>query len=405
VNQRLRQTRRAEVPACNPFGRCAIFLRRIRLFSLFGFDINVDASWLFLALLIAWTLAGAVFPALVPGLTPVAYWTMGIVAALGLAASIVIHETAHCLVARHYGMPIRGITLFIFGGVAEMTVEPNRPRDELLMAAAGPAASLALSVSLFVLSGAATALSLPVWLTAELAYLGTINGVLAIFNLVPAFPLDGGRMLRAAIWSWSGNFDKASRIAVISGDVFGIFLIVLGVIDVLQGNIVGGIWRFLIGLFLRDAAATTESETFARRLLGGMPVARVMNPRPIAVEAAIPIDRLIEDYVYHYHHRWFPVVRDGVVVGTVSTQEAARVPRPSWQTTSVHSIMLPLSADTVVTPETSALTALTQMRRTGQSRLVVARDGDLAGILSSRDLIAVIAFEMEMRRGRKGEAP
>ncbi len=377
-----------------------MFLHRVKLFSLFGFEISVDASWLLLAALIAWTLAATLFPSLTPGLTTGTYWAMGVLAAVGLFFSIVFHETAHSLVARHYGMPIRGITLFIFGGVAEMTAEPSRPRDELLMAAAGPAASLLLAAVLFLLFKGVVAADGPAAIAGVLWYLALINFVLALFNLVPAFPLDGGRMFRAALWWWRGDLDWATRIAAGAGNLFGALLIVLGLIGVVQGDFIGGMWYFLIGMFLRGAASASYGETLTRRLLTDIPVTRIMNPEPVTVAPGLSVQSFIDDYVYRYHHRWFPVVDDGTVAGTVETQQAAAVYRTQWQTLPVARIMRPLSRDDAVTPETNAFAALTQMRRTGHSRLVVLRHGALLGILSSRDLLQVLSLEQEMR-GRK----
>jgi Zn-dependent protease/predicted transcriptional regulator len=386
-------------------GRCAIFLHRFRLFSLFGFEVSIDASWFLLAVLISWTLAGTVFPSVTPGLTTASYWLMAVLATGGLLMSIVFHETAHSLVARHYGMPIRGITLFIFGGVAEMTTEPSRPRDELLMAAAGPAASLLLAIILFLLFAGVVAWDGPASIATVFWYLALINFVLAVFNLVPAFPLDGGRMFRAALWSWRGDLDWATRIAAGAGSLFGTLLIVLGLIGVLQGDFIGGMWRFLIGMFLRGAASASYGETLARRILTDIPVTRVMNPDPIAVAPELSVQAFIDDYVYRFHHRWFPVVDNGMVVGSITTKQAATVDRSDWLAVPVGRIMRPLSRDDAVTPETTAFTALTQMRSTGQSRLMVLRNGALLGILSSRDLLEVLSLEQELhqRRGRAAD--
>jgi len=377
-----------------------IFLYRIKLFSVFGFQVSVDASWLLLAALITWTLAGAVFPHLAPRLSTASYWAMSALATIGLLLSIVFHETAHSLVARHYGMPIRGITLFIFGGVAEMTAEPGRPRDELLMAAAGPAASLLLATILFLLftgvvaSGGSTSVGGVLW------YLALLNFMLAVFNLVPAFPLDGGRIFRAVLWSWRGDLDWATRIAASGGNMFGIVLIVFGLIGVLQGDFIGGMWRFLIGMFLRGAASASYSETLARRLLTDIPVARLMNRDPIVVTSDLSVQHFIDDYVYCYHHLWFPVMQDNTVVGSVDTHQIAALDRTIWPTVPIRRVMRPLSRDDTVTPEVSAFAALMQMRRTGRSRLMVLYDGTLFGIVSSRDLLNVLSLERELHQNK-----
>lgn len=380
-----------------------MFLYRVKLLSLFGFDVYVDASWLLLAALISWTLAGSVFPDFVPGLTTGTYWAMGILATIGLFFSIVFHEMAHALVARQYGMPIRGITLFIFGGVAEMTAEPSRPRDEFLMAAAGPASSLVLAVILYVLFRAVAAGDNAPAVAGVLSYLALLNLVLAVFNLLPAFPLDGGRMFRAVLWWWRDDYDWATRVAAGAGSLFGTLLIVLGLINVLQGDFVGGMWRFLIGMFLRGAASASYGDTLARRVLTRIPVTQVMNPDPITVAPGVSVQALIDDYVYRYHHRWFPVVDGGTVLGTVATQQAAAVDRTLWSTSPVRRIMRPLSPDDTVTSDTNAFVALAQMRRTGHSRLMVLSHGALAGILSSRDLLEVLSLEQELHgRGTRG---
>ncbi len=363
---------------------------------------NLDASWLLLAVLIAWTLASGVFPGLTPGLPHSTYWAMGVASTIGLLLSIVFHEMSHSLVARHYGLPIRGITLFIFGGVAEMTSEPARPRDELLMAAAGPAASFVLSglfLGAFALVGSANG---PPAVGGVLWYLGLLNGVLAIFNLIPAFPLDGGRVLRAALWGWRGDYLWATRIAAGAGNFFGIVLIALGLLEIVQGDFVGGIWRFLIGMFLRGAAAASSGEANARSRLRRIPVGRVMNPNPQTVPPELSIEEFINEYVYRHHHRWFPVTRDGEVLGTVETRRAAVIDRAQWPTVPIVRIMQPLSRDDTVSPETDAFAALEQMRRTGHSRLVVMQQQCLRGVLSSRDLLDILSFDQELGRQPAG---
>lgn len=373
-----------------------MFTRRIRLFSLFGFDVWVDASWLLLAALISWTLAVAVFPEIAPNLAPGTYWWMAAVATIGLLLSIVLHEASHSLVARRYGISIRGITLFIFGGVAEMDSEPPSPKGELLMAAAGPAASFVIAAALFVAVAAAGALNAPDSILATLWYLGFINGVLALFNLVPAFPLDGGRILRAALWMWRGDLLWGTRIAAGAGDLFGIVLIVLGVLDVMAGDFVSGMWRFLIGVFIRGAAAASYQETMARTAFAGVPVLGVMTPSPIAVPPDTSVADFVEHFVYRHHHRTFPVTQQGLLVGSVGTEEAAKVDRSAWPTTPVAEIVAPCQPDDVVEPQADALAALGRMRRGGRSRLWVVDDGRLVGVLSLRDMLELLSAKLEL---------
>lgn len=329
-------------------------------------------------------------------------------ATIGLLISIVFHETAHSLVARHYDIPIRGITLFIFGGVAEMTGEPRRPRDELLMAAAGPAASLLLAAIFHALLLGVTAWASLVAVAGVLRYLALINFILALFNLVPAFPLDGGRIFRAALWSWRGDLVWATRIAAGAGNLFGALLILLGLIAILQGHFVDGMWRFLIGMFLRGAASANYGEAVTRKVLADIPVGRIMTRDPIAVASDVSVQMFIDDYVYRYHHRWFPVVDDGTVMGSVSMRQAESVDRALWPVVPLGQIMRPFSPDDAVEPDTDAFTTLTQMRRSGQRRLMVLHDGSLFGMVSSRDLLDALSIEQELHSFKsppKGSPP
>lgn len=382
----------------------SIFSRRIRLLTLFGFDVWIDASWVLLAVLVTWTLATAVFPALTPQLTPAIYWWMAAVAAIGLFFSIILHEMAHALVARRYDTPVRGVTLFIFGGVAEMESEPASPKGEFLMAAAGPTASLLIAALSFLSMVIAAAADTPDAVLGTLWYLGFVNGMLALFNLVPAFPLDGGRVLRAALWLWRGDLSWATWIAARAGSLFGLVLIGLGVFGVVTGDFIGGMWRFLIGLFLMNAAEAGYGEVVARAALAGVPVARIMSRNPIAVTPETSVAAFIDDFVYGRHHRSFPVTRNGVLVGCVGTEQAAQLDRAAWASTPVAAIMIACTASDTIAPETAAVAALTQMQRGGRGRLWVVEDGRLVGVLTLHDMLELLAAKREMAGGRRNES-
>jgi Zn-dependent protease/predicted transcriptional regulator len=373
-----------------------VFSHRVRLFGLFGIDIRVDASWLLLAVLVWWTLASGILPQVTPGLAAETYWWMGVAGAAGLFASIIFHEMAHAMVARHYGIAIRGITLFIFGGVAEMETEPKSPRGELLMALAGPVASLALGAGLSALAGLAAAVPAA---AGVVRYLALINVVLAVFNLVPAFPLDGGRVLRAALWAWRGDILWASRIAAASGNIFGILLIVLGVLGIVRGDFVGGMWQFLIGMFLRGAAESSYEQTVARQTFGSTAVADIMTPDPVGVPPEASVAEFVEDYVYRHHHRIFPVVRQGVLVGQVGTRQAAALERARWAATAVAGIMLPIAAEDRIAAGADALDALGRMQRAGRSRLFVVAGERLVGVVTLRDLMELLSARLELGAG------
>ena len=240
-----------------------MFLHRIKIVTLAGFTVWIDASWLILAALLTWTLALGVFPTLVPHLSRAAYWWMGVGGAIGLFISIVLHELSHALVARRYDMPIAGITLFIFGGVAELHHEPTSAKAEFLMAVAGPITSIVLGTIVIAIAivGEST---LPRPVIGVIDYIGQLNWILAIFNLVPGFPLDGGRILRAALWGWKKDFARATRIAAGTGQFFGLALILLGGWQFVTANFVDGTWLFFIGLFLHGAAGAARRELEAQ---------------------------------------------------------------------------------------------------------------------------------------------
>jgi Zn-dependent protease len=331
----------------------------------------IDASWLLVGALIAWTLAGAVFPAAVPDLAVSTYWWMAIAATIGLLFSIVFHETAHSLVARRYSIEIRGITLFVFGGVAQMPAEPESARAEFLMAVAGrlPAWSYRQRCSALPARSDRCTGRRRSPRSCRISAYSTM--MLAIFNLIPAFPLDGGRMLRAALWAWRRDIRWTTRIAAGAGEAFGLLLIVLGVFAVLRGDFVGGMWQFLVGMFLRTAASAGYQQTMAQRLLANVSVVQVMTPDPVSVPPDLPITTFIEDYIYRYHHREFPVARNGLLLGRIGTRQIAELDRNLWPNTVVSAVALTCTPEDTIAPDAGALAAITQMSGSGRGHLFV----------------------------------
>jgi Zn-dependent protease/CBS domain-containing protein len=373
-----------------------MFGRPIPLFKLAGFQIGLDWSWFILAVLITWTLASGVFPFYYPGLTPAAYWSMGVIAALGLFGSILLHELGHAMVARRYGLPIRRITLFIFGGVAEMEAEPERPAVEFWVAIAGPITSFLVGLVCWLLLQAAAGAGAGVPVVGVLAYLASINAILAVFNLVPAFPLDGGRILRAILWYWKGSLRWATRVASMIGGGFGILLIGLGVYRVLIGDFVGGMWWFLIGLFVRFAAQMSYQQVLMRETLRGIPVRRIMTAKPITVPSGITIAQLIDDYIYRHHHNMFPVVDNGRLVGCVTMNDVKRLPRDRWASTTVAEIMRPCTEATAISPDMDAMEVLSLMARTRNSRLLVTERDRLIGVVTLRDVMNFLNVKLNL---------
>ncbi|MFZ5833824.1 MAG: site-2 protease family protein [Pseudomonadota bacterium] len=370
--------------------------RQIRLFRLFGFEVKLDASWVILALLVSWSLATGYFPAELPGFSAPRYWGIAVLGACGLFGSIIFHEMCHALVARYYGLPIHGITLFIFGGVAEMEDEPQNPRVEFLMAVAGPISSYFLAFVFFSMLHLAGPDSGATPFTALLGYLVMINTMLATFNLLPAFPLDGGRMLRAALWHWKGNMRWATRHAARIGAGFGMGLVLLGVLAVLQGDIVGGMWIAVIGLFLHHAADSSYTQLRARQNLEGQPVYRFMTRNPVSVPPRLSLHDLVHDYVYVYGHDMYPVVENNLLLGSIGLSQIKSVPQSSWHDVRVSEIMVPCSSDTVIDANADAVRAIALMERSGNSRLLVTDAGYLAGVVALKDVLRLLALKLDL---------
>ena len=373
-----------------------MFGKRINLFKLLGFEVRIDLSWIIIAVLIAWSLSTGLFPFYYKNLSIQTYWVMGIIAAVGLFISIIVHEFSHSLVARKYGMPMKGITLFIFGGVAEMEDEPPSPKVELLMAGVGPLSSIAIAAIFYGIYSLGKTIGWSEPVSGVVQYLGLINALLAGFNLLPAFPLDGGRVLRAALWHWKRNVRWATRISAQIGSGFGILLIILGVLNVFRGNFIGGMWWFLIGLFLQSAAKMSYRQLVTREALEGEKVQRFMNPNPVTVQPATTLKDFVEDFVYKYHFKMFPVVNGERIVGCVTTKQVKEVPREQWSDITVRELALECTPDTTVKPDDDAIRALALMRRTGGSRLVVVEDDRLAGVVSLKDMLQFLSLKVDL---------
>jgi Zn-dependent protease len=373
-----------------------MFGNRIRLFSLFGFEVRMDPSWLVIAVLVVWSLAKGYFPYMQPGIPPRIYWFMGVAGAAGLFISIVFHEFWHSLVARQFGLPMKGITLFIFGGVAEMGEEPTNPKTEFLMAAAGPLSSLVLAALFYAGSTMGKGMQWSRPIIGVMDYMTYMNIILAVFNLVPAFPLDGGRILRSILWAWKGDFRWATKIASTVGSGFGIFLIVMGVLNVLRGNFIGGMWWFLIGMFLRSVAGSTNRRLQTRKALEGEPLSRFINRNPVTAPPDISIETFVEDYIYRHHYKFFPVVDNGHLVGCVSTKEIKEIPREEWPRRSIGELARNCSAENTIAPDADAVEALSAMNRTGASRLMVTQGDRLIGVVALKDMLDLLALKMEL---------
>jgi Zn-dependent protease/CBS domain-containing protein len=377
-----------------------MFRYRVTILRVAGIPIRIDASWVLIALLITWSLAtyfARVFPlAEHPGWSPGTHWLLAGVTAGAIFVCLVLHEMGHALVARYYGMPIRSITLFVFGGVAEIEKEPPSAWSELFVAVAGPAVSVGLGAVSAMTALAGTALGWPTPLVVILNQLALVNTVLACFNALPAFPLDGGRVLRALLWAISGNLRRATAITARMGSILGSVLMLLGFVGLLVDQLLVGLWWMFIGWYLQRIALQSYEQVMVRQILQGEPVRQFMTSRLTTVGPDLPVMDLVDRYIYRQHHELYPVMDDGRLLGYVTPRRVKEVPRSEWAETEVGTIMETAPEKLAVTPETDALEVLGRMQRTGQTRLLVMEGNMLVGIVTLKDLLAFLSLKLDL---------
>lgn len=373
-----------------------MFGRSFSLLKLFGFQVKMDLSWLILGALITWSLAQGVFPQYHENFSTTTYWLMGLGGAIGLLISIVFHELWHSLIARRFGLPMKGITLFIFGGVAEMTDEPPSPKAEFFMAVAGPISSIVLAGFLFAVwfTLGGTDFSQPV--LGVINYLAFINLILAGFNLLPAFPLDGGRVLRSVLWGLKDNLKWATQVASRIGSGFGVALMLFGVFSFILGNIIGGIWMFVIGMFLRGASQTSYQQLIIRRSLEGEPVKKFMKSDPITVSPSLSLEDLIEDYIYKHHFKMYPVTEGDRLVGCVTINQIKEIPKGERADHTTGEIAKACSGVNTISPEEDSIKALSLMRKNNVSRMMVVDSGKLVGVIALKDIMEMLSMKMDL---------
>jgi Zn-dependent protease len=362
-----------------------------RLGRIWGIEIGIHPSWLLVFALITWSLAAGHFPAEHPGWTQRTYWVLGALTTLLFFASVVVHELGHSRVALAHGLPIRSITLFVFGGVARMGREPATPDVELRVAVAGPVTSLVLA-ALFAAAGRVAGDA--VFLRAAAAWLARVNLIVALFNLVPAFPLDGGRVFRALLWKWTGSFDRATGIAGFTGQLVASALIAFGIFTALAGQTLAGIWMALIGWFLQSAAAQSQVEVGLKQLLRGVRVGQAMTREFPRVGREWTLERLVREEVLGGGRRCFVVADDGHLRGLLTLHEIKAVPREQWGEVRVDEVLVPADKLTTVSPDDELVTALERMEDLAQVP-VVAR-GELVGMLGREQILRYIRTRSEL---------
>jgi Zn-dependent protease len=365
----------------------------IPLGRILGIPIGLDYSWFLIFALLTWTLAVSYFPAEFANWPPLVYWITGALTAIMLFVSVLLHELGHSVIALRYKIPVRSITLFLFGGVAQIASEPPSAVAEFFIAIAGPIVSLALAVLFTLVKPALTGIE-PLWGLAK--YLAYINFALVLFNLIPGFPLDGGRVFRAIVWALTKNMRRATLLAANSGRFFGFLFILVGVWQVLGGNFGGGLWIAFIGWFLDNAASAQVHQVVFQGLLAGHTVSQAMSGRCASVPADLTLEQLVDEHILGSGRRCFLVHRGESTIGLMTLHRIKDVPRPDWGRTSAEQVMIPLEKWKRTQPDAGLWTALQQMDRDGVNQLPVMTGSQVVGMLSREDVITFLRTAQEL---------
>ncbi len=363
-----------------------------RIGKIAGIDIYINVSWIIILVLLTVSLATGWFPQLDPGWSTATYWVTGFIASLLLFVSVLLHELAHSFVARRRGLPVTSITLFIFGGVSNIEREPTSPGVEFQMAFVGPLTSIVIGIVCFLLQLPLRGSNSP--LEGILFYLAVTNVLLGVFNLIPGFPLDGGRVLRSIIWKITGSMRQATRVATITGQVIAYLFILLGVWLFFTGSVLNGIWLGFIGWFLLSAAQSANSQVMLESVLRGVTVGEVINPTPTLVPANISLQQLVDKYFLPQGLRSALVMQADQLAGLITLSDIRHVPREQWGQVPVGHAMIPLERLHVVQPQQSLNDVLPLMAGRDVNQLPVVQNGAVVGVVS-RD---AIVHYLEVRR-------
>lgn len=374
-------------------------LSGIRLLRIGGIEIIIDFSWLIVFILLVFTIAEALLPLMHPQYSAPQYWIMGFITALLLFVSILIHELAHSIVAIRYGIRVTSIRPLIFGGIEQTTSEPKNGRHEFLIALAGPAASVVLGMLFLMIATVAYFTAIPYGkAAAEIAVCSAGGNILlAVLNMIPGFPLDGGRILRAFLWDHWGDLARATKVVSQLGNSFALFLIILGAMLILKTqSMVFGLWLIFVGLFMKQSAAGSYQAVMLRRALVGVQVKQIMTENVISVDWLMPIDQLINDFVYKHQFTNFPVFNRDEFIGMVSLEGVKTISKELWGFKQVRDIMTPIEFVTCLNPADDATEALSKMITGDIGHMPVVENGRLLGIVSRRDIMSLFKIKSDL---------
>ena len=378
----------------------------VRIGTILGIPVRLHLSWLLIFGLLTWSLAAGYFPEEYSELAPSINWTLGIITSLLFFLSVLAHELGHAIVAQRNNIHVKSITLFIFGGLAQIIREPQDPGQEFRIAAAGPLVSFLLAGLFYALYLLDQSID---WLAAPSIWLARINLLLALFNLIPGFPLDGGRMLRAAVWRSTGDLKRATQIATTVGQLSAFAIIVVGISVAVTGDLFDGLWLVFIGWFLQNASTTTLAQSNTQDILSGLRVSQVMAIEWPTLASKLPLNRLVEEKILRGGPRYYFIERDGYgeeeksgcPKGMLSLTNVMAIPQSQWAFTPVDKIMVPWDELIVTTPDTPIIQAVQLMDEANVAQLPVLEEGQLVGILAREQIIRHLRLRAELRMGIK----
>ena len=363
-----------------------------RIFRIAGIDINIHISWLIILVFLTFSLATGWFPITYPGSSTTTYYLLGFIASILLFVSVLLHELAHSFVARSRGLQVKSIVLFIFGGVSNIEQEPQTPGIEFSMAFVGPLVSLLIGVvcyGLLLLVRGTHSLLVPI-----LSYLALMNIILGIFNLIPGFPLDGGRVLRSIIWKATGNFQTATNITTFVGQAFAYLIILWGILLFFAGNAFNGLIIIFTGWFLLTSAQSARSQSMLDTAFRGVTVNQIMDTNVLTVPANISLQKLVDEYFLPRGLRSAFVMQGDQLAGLITLSDIRHVPRDQWPQTPVGYAMIPLERLHTITPQQNVKDVLPLMTGQDVNQLAVVQDGRLVGVLTREGILR----SLEIRR-------
>jgi Zn-dependent protease/predicted transcriptional regulator len=370
--------------------------KSFRIGRLFGIEIEIDYTWFIVFVLVMILVSTDILAKQLDGLPLGTRWLVAAFTTVLFFSSVLLHELSHSLVARAQGLGISGITLFIFGGVSKMTDEPKSAGAEFKIAIAGPLMSLFLAVLCFGLRLAFRLVPGGTPFAVVFGWLGAMNGMLAVFNMLPGFPLDGGRVLRAGLWQSLANLAEATRIAATFGQGLGILMIVGGIFFFLISRDAGFLWLALIGWFLTQMAQSSYQQVLLRQALSGVPVTQAMTTQVQAVPGDITLDRVVNEYIMAHNHPAFPVLDGDRLLGLLCLSDIRRVAQERWRYVTARETVPPLTEQYMIAPQADAWNALVRMTAENCGRLLVVEGGALRGIISRTDIMRLMRMRMQL---------